>query len=78
MKYKSQKAVKMVAAQLIDMATRVAAAKDLKAVGPDAEDAVLRQLDSKDIWVRAEGVGDPRGNRDEEVPFRTGKVSPRI
>ena len=50
---KSKDAVKPVAALLANMQTRHAAIKYLKAIGPDAEDAVLPFLDGKDQWLRA-------------------------
>jgi hypothetical protein len=52
---KPAEAVKPVAQQLLDLQTRGAAVKFLKAVGPEAEDPVLAILESsKDAWVEAE------------------------
>ena len=53
-KYAPKEAIKPVAQLLLNLQTRGAAAEFLKAVGADAEDAVLPQLDNKDAWVRAE------------------------
>jgi hypothetical protein len=53
-KYTPKEAIKPVALQLINLQTRGAAVKFLKAVGPDAEDAVLAHVGNKDPWVRAE------------------------
>jgi len=47
-------AIQSVARQLNQPFTRVAAAKYLKAAGPQAEDAVLPHLDDKSDWVRAD------------------------
>lgn len=52
--YTPKEAIKPVAQQMINMQTRGAAVKFLKAIGPDAEDAVLALIDYKDAWVRAE------------------------
>jgi hypothetical protein len=56
-KYTPKEAIKPVAQQLLNMQTRGAAVKFLRAVGPDAEDAVLSHIESKDPWVRAEICG---------------------
>jgi hypothetical protein len=53
-KYAPKEAIKPVAQQLVNMQTRTAAAKFLKAAGPDAEDAVLSHIENKDPWVRAD------------------------
>jgi len=56
--YKPHDAIKPVAARLAHGNTRGAAVKFLRAVGEDAEDAVLAILEeSKDAWVRAEICG---------------------
>jgi hypothetical protein len=52
-----KEAIKPVAEQLTNQMTRGAAAKFLKAVGPDAEDAVLVHLQSGDSWLKAEVCG---------------------
>jgi hypothetical protein len=51
--YKPKEAIKPAARMLVDGMTRGAAAKFLKAMGPDAEDAVLGQIKNRDDWVRA-------------------------
>ena len=51
--YTPKEAIKPVAQQMINMQTRHSAVKFLKAVGPDAEDAVLALVEHKDPWVRA-------------------------
>jgi hypothetical protein len=53
-KYTPKEAIKPVAQQLVNMQTRGAAVKFLKAMGAAAEDAVLAHLEDKDPWVRAE------------------------
>jgi hypothetical protein len=53
-KFAPKAAIKPVVQQLTNMQTRGPAIKYLKAVGPDAEDAVLSYLDnSKDPWARS-------------------------
>jgi hypothetical protein len=53
--FKPTEAIKPVAQQLLDMQTRGAAVKFLKAIGSQAEDPVLAILEnSKDPWVRSE------------------------
>jgi hypothetical protein len=52
-KYAPKEAIKPVAQQLSNLMTRGSAEKFLRAVGPDAEDAVLAQITSPDAWVRA-------------------------
>jgi HEAT repeat protein len=62
-KYTPKEAIKPIAQQLLDMQTRGAAEKFLKAAGPDAEDAVLAHITYSDPWTRAcvctllEGIG---------------------
>ncbi len=51
--YKPKEAIKPVARMLANGMTRGSAEKFLKAVGPDAEDAVLAQIKTHDDWVRA-------------------------
>ena len=52
-KYAPKEAIKPAAHQLTDMMSRGSAEKFLKAIGPDAEDAVLAQINNSDAWVRA-------------------------
>lgn len=55
--FKPKEAIKLVAQQLPDGMTQGAAAKYLKDIGPDAEDAVLVHITDKDAWVRTEVCG---------------------
>jgi hypothetical protein len=55
--YKPKEAIKPIAQQLLSPHTRGAAVKFLKALGPDAEDAVLALIDTKDDWARSEICG---------------------
>lgn len=52
-KYTPKEAIRPAARLLISMMTRRSAEKFLKAVGPDAEEAVLAQINVPDHWVRA-------------------------
>lgn len=52
-KYSPKEAIKPVAKQLLNQMTRGAAEKFLKAMGPEAEDAVLAQITYPDGWVGA-------------------------
>jgi hypothetical protein len=52
-KYSPKEAIKPAAQQLLDLQTRGAAEKFLRAIGPEAEDAVLAHVTSPDPWVRA-------------------------
>jgi hypothetical protein len=53
-KYAPKNAVKPVAQLLASPHTRGSAAKCLKAIGPDAEDAVLAYIGNGDAWTRSE------------------------
>jgi HEAT repeat protein len=52
-KYSPKQAIKPVAQQLLNLQTRGAAEKFLRASGPEAEDAVLSHVTNPDPWVRA-------------------------
>jgi hypothetical protein len=53
-KYRPASAIEPVAARLVDLADRTNAGKFLRALGPDAEDAVLKYADHADRWTRLE------------------------
>jgi HEAT repeat protein len=52
-KYAPKEAIKPVTQQLINLQTRGSAEKFLRAIGPEAEDAVLAHITHPDPWVRA-------------------------
>jgi len=52
-KYSPKEAIKPVAQQLLNLQTRGAAEKFLRAIGPEAEEPVLAHITSSDPWVRA-------------------------
>jgi HEAT repeat protein len=56
-KYAPKEAIKPVAQQLTNLMTRGSAEKFLRAMGPDAEDAVLAHITSSDPWLRACACG---------------------
>jgi hypothetical protein len=55
--YKPKEAIKPIAQQVLNGHTRGAAIKFLKAMGPDAEDAVLALIETRDDWARSEICG---------------------
>ena len=53
-KHKSRSAIGPLAQLLSDTSARSTAGKALKAIGPAAEDAVLKRMEGEDAWTRVE------------------------